>query len=791
MSQTQQTTTPPTPTSNPQTEIRAEEIKALFSGGIGTGHFHFHGNGVEAKPLKSLIEDLPRFPGHLHLFRDPRHDQMRAELEKKRFLLLTSYQESAAYAAAHALMTDDHFDGREKKAVLPLRGNDRERSDLHLLNLADQLLDQPPQIILVEIKGKGALLDSVLTIADGEAGLLCDRLENSRSYVLFVADEDLFEQQNAANPRIPFFGISHIRYLLERDLAARADDLERRLVLAMQRDGRALEPREFYRLVADRLALGADAFDAFLAEIERTNASVLDDVRVRRVTTEAIIREDSEIHRAATFVATYFPDLGQRDFDVLVLTLLGDQTVTVERTRTVIARDGSASTVREEVQERWADRWQTAADRSFRESHLGVVISADGSLVVDFKEPYLRRELRAHFERNFAWYVRQQFQTLQDRGVLFSLALSQTAVETLVRLFVERAVGDPLGFGGVWLFDLVRGLRIELSGEPPTESREATLAWLLERLAVEAQLRAHFYGRLALLIREMLDREVLRPMVREFFEFLISAKQHEALLDVVLDLARRLRFAPHFDPLIWLRRLLDQGTASVRERTAARLIKLARDSGARIYEFIGVVRSWLPEAGRAPERFSVSNRVALEFPFAYCLDIASSLPKEHFGEWPSRHPLFYALPPDGGEARREIGMLVAWILDPRGVALEVADGADPTRTAEAVRLAYAGDLIEHWAWVLQGVDNDGAYEARALFRVIAEEIDRRLEAGARALLLFSWQRRRDEYMSHAVNAHGVERTLLFRRRTCIEQLLRLFMEFAAGRVSQASQGVIS
>src|SRR5206468_744522 len=108
----------------------------------------------------------------------------------------------------------------------------------------------------------------------------------------------------------------------------------------------------------------------------------------------------------------------------------------------------------------------------------------------------------------------------------------------LVRLFVERAVVDPVGFGSVWLLDLVRGLRIQLKGEPPSDSPEETLAWLLEKLTVEAHLRAHFHGRLALLIREMLDREALRPMVREFFEFLITAKQHDALLGVVLDLAR-------------------------------------------------------------------------------------------------------------------------------------------------------------------------------------------------------------------------------------------------------------
>ncbi len=253
------------------------------------------------------------------------------------------------------------------------------------------------------------------------------------------------------------------------------------------------------------------------------------------------------------------------------------------------------------------------------------------------------------------------------------------------------------------------------------------------------------------------------------------------LLDVVLELARRLRFAPHFDPLIWMRRLLDQGRAKVASRAAERLITLARDSGPRIYEFLAVIRSWLPDAARPAERFSVSNEVALEFPFVYCLDVAGSLPEERFGDWPSSHPLFYALPAEPAAARKEIAALIDWILDPRGSALETADPSDPTRTAAAVRIAYVGDLVEHWAWVLEGAASGGSSEGCALFGVIAEEIDRRLGARERSWLQRSWQRRQDDYYARASNAEGSERTLLIRRRARLDQLRRSFAELATRR----------
>jgi hypothetical protein len=779
MSETEQP--PETDASKPQTTIQAEDVKVLLNS-LTTGHFYFgEGGASRSRSLEDLAEDLPNYPPNLHLFRDPRHDQLLNELEQRRILLLTSYQESAAYAAAYSLVTDNHFYDKKKRALFPTRGRDKDRSDLDLLALADdQFLGQTPQIVLVEIDSRCALLDSAFSLGWNVVARLRDSLENHHSYVILSIDEELLG--NVSTNRLPCYSISHLRYLLARDFAPGAEDFERRLLAALQRRAGALDVRELYQRVADRLAGGIAGFEDFLVELERADASPLHSVALQDV------REKSEIHRAVMFVATYFPNLGQRDFELLVHALLGDRTFTVESIRTVVNRDGGVSTVNEQVQERWAEHWQKDPDGIFDECHLRFLIAADGSLVVDFNEPHLRRELRTYFERNFGWYVRRQCQMLQNQGVLFSLDLSTTTVEALVRLFVERAVGDPVAFGSSWLFELVRGLRIQFSGDPP-DSREEMLAWLLERLAAEAQLRAHFYGRLAMLIREMLDREVLRPMVRDFFEFLIAAKQHQTLLDVVLDLARRLRFAPHFDPLIWMRRLLDQGTAAVRERTAARLIKLARDSGPRIYEFLAVIHTWLPEAGRLPERFSVSNRIALEFPFAYCLDIAGSLPQERLGEWPSRHPLFYSLPVDPAEARKEIAALVEWILDPRGAALETADKSDPMRTAEAVRLGYAGDLFEHWAWVLQGAGNDGAPEALSLFGIIAEEIERRLGARGRALLQCSWQRRQDEYMTHAANAQGIERMLLFRRRTRLEQLRRLFMDLTDRRQSRATEGI--
>jgi len=652
----------------------------------------------------------------------------------------------------------------------------------------EEFLGETPQVLLIDIDSWCTLFDSVLTSSWGIVGRVHDRLENHSSYLILAVNEDLLRDETKterARNSLPYYTVSHLRYLLARDLTDRAEDLEKRLLAAIERG--AMELGELHKSVADRLAEGVVAFEEFLVKLEQATSLPLAarKERLQPIQPQDVFREESEIHRAAAFVATYFPDLGQRDFDRLVLLLLGEQTATVERTRQVVGR------------ERWADRWLRDADRVFRDDHLRTMVSGDGSWVVDFSEPYLRRELRGHLERHFPSYVKRQSQALQDSGVLFAVDLSRTAVEGLVRLFVERAIADPTGFGSVWLLELVRGLRIQIEGDPPAGSPEEILAWLFEKLALEARLRAHFHERLSLLIREMLDRETLRPIVREFFEFLIAAKQHDALLDVILELARRLRFAPHFDPLVWIRRLLDQGSGSVRERTKKRLTLLARESGPRIYDFLAVIHSWLPEEGRPAERFSFSNCLALNFPFELCLEIARSLPPERFGAWPSRHLLFYSLPSEPAEVREEIAKLVAWLLDPRGATLETADATETMRTAAVVRIGHIADLVEHWAWVLEGGSEDGPAEGHALFRVVVEEIDRRIGARERTWLQRSWQRRQDHYLRQAANSGtsgGPERALLVARRAKLDHLRMRFAALAdqqgtASETSETQRGI--
>jgi hypothetical protein len=746
-------------------------------------------------PLQDLVDDLRSLPPHLHSFREPRHANLVRDLEDQRIVLLSSYQESAAFAAAYSLVTDDHFSRQQRKVLSPGRKLDKERLDLDLLALAgDAFLERGPQILLIDIVASCTLLDSALALASVDVGRICRRLVAHESYMILAVDDELLANQ-AATARVknllPFYSVSHLRYLLACALGDRAEELEERLWQANARWKNPMAPGEIYQHVTNRLAKGVAALEDFLRSLEEEVSlpPAVQRERLQSVRPQNVFVDDSEVHRAAAFIATYLPGMGQQDFEKVLLLLLGDSAARVERTRQVAGANGETRTVREEVEERWSDRWFQGADRIFDDCHLRTAEAADGSWAVDFSEPYLRRELRVYLERHFPWYVRQRCKTLQESGVLFDPDLAPPAIEGLVRLFVERGAANPAGFGGNWLLDMVGGLRARLHGSPPADSPAEVLAWLLERVAIETHRRALFQGRLALLIREMLDSDALRPAVHDFFEFLLAARQHDALLEVILGLSRRLRFAPHFDPLLWMRRLLDEGSDAVRGRTADALVSMAVASGLRIYEFLEVVRHWLPAPGRPQERFSAANRLALDLPFLYCLRVARSLPPERFGAWPSRHPLFNALPGDPAAAREEIARLVAWVFDARGAALEEPDTAATMRTAEVVRIGRAAELVEHWAWVLEGGADDGPLEGRALFALLVQEIQRQLGDRERAWLQRGWQRRQDEYLQQAASTDAADRAgraVLVARRSKLDRLRSRFAASSPGGAEWAA-----
>lgn len=740
---------------------------------INNGHvnnqYNIGGSGPQLDSMDKLLQDLGQLPRSSHPYRHPLHAELVEKLDEDPIVVLTS-DEKAAFVAGHALAHASEFADRKKRALFITRLQDKDRRDLDLMSVTAQVVREQRQVLLVEIAERCTFLEAILHTPPGALGNIRVTLDQHESYIVLVIDEDLLRTEDPGE-RIRAFQrwrVSHLQYLLSHDFAERAETLERRLLDLVGPLTTVEERRAQYDRITNWLAEGPAFFEKQLEELASGNGLALE-VRANQKAVDpgTVLKEDSPVHKTAAFIAAAFPGISQNDFDRLVRLILRDETTLKEDVRHVFRRDGKLVTVRDRNEERCTDHWGREADRIFQDCALRTVATANGAWAVDFSESYLRADVRTHLNERHPWYLRQQCDRLQRSGVLFDPDLSPKAVEGLVRLFVERAIADPTGYGSIWLLDLVRGAHRSDGTEANNEATEAMLERLSHRLSDDDP-PLLLNERLAILIREMADHDALRPVIRQFFEHLLSTKKHKALLGLILDVAPRLRYVLEFDPLIWMRRLLNEGNDEVRELTFKRLIQLARRAGPRIYEFLASLRSWLPREDRAPANYSVSERLAFNVPFEYCAEMSRWVT---LGKWPSEHPLFYALPEEPEEARVQLAPLIEWLVDSRSAAFEKPDPADPLQPAGALRIGFVGDLVEHWAWVLEGAPSETpSPQGKALVTLILDELAARLAPRERTWLQRTWQRRQEELLKAAALLDGNDRLNFIARKTKLEQL---------------------
>jgi hypothetical protein len=725
--------------------------------------------------------------------------QLLVEWISSRIIVLSSFQSQPALAAAYSLVHDPSFCDHEKRTLLLGK---TKHSDLTIdLFTKPKLLERQRQIVLVEIERTSPFLDSILQIGHNHARSVQELLRQRESLLICTASAEVLEL--GPDQRLPSsFPFSHhsvpfLPYLLERKFPPqRARELQD-LILAQLRRGLWESLSELYEQIDALLIEGAER----LEEVIRQNETSPNGISLRQsqnVKPAEVFREDSGVHGAALYTAVYFPDLTPHDFARVVLLLLGEQTRAEEAEEQILTEKEEVRTLKRKVEKRLADLWSEAPDRFLRECHLRAKTLSQGTHVMDFSYLYLRREMKAYLESAHPMFLVRMFERLQVSGLLFDPNASSELVDNLIHLFVERTLSDPSFCSKDWLFGLMIGLQsqttIEIESEVAPDER---IFLLLARLGNE-WIRRHFIGRLAQLIREMLQHDPLRDVVRNFLSTLLFAPQQQHVaLSLLLELTRRLRFAPHFDSLLWLRRLIDQGAPEVRLRTFQCLVGLALESGSRVFEFLEALRPWLPSADLEIERYSLSSRSVLRLLLEYTVATLTNFDLKHFGQWPSRFPLFAAAPEDENLLQSRLDLLCEWLLH-RGIPAILESGEGECLNSETewrvwfkgpeeAHGALVADLVEQWILVLEGFEprppHPGA--CRVIDKLLAV-LARRADPVQRKRLIRRWQERQQQcYVD--VNQMPVEkreeRNRLLATRKKLYELRQRFLSACPGGTS--------
>jgi hypothetical protein len=684
-------------------------------------------------------------------------EQVLTALETQRVALLTAFDHETGLAAAYSLIRHQRFEGYEQRTLVLTRADNKKRTDLGIdLFTRPEYLEKRKDkaIVLVDATFEGgAFLESLMQVnrVRLHAGTITNTLQSTKTLIVVSAMDRALPLD--ADRRLQHFAFAHwpvpfLLPLLQRHFPdPRARELEREL-LRQLRERLWGTHLEMYEFVSAHIRSGPAELEEALLASARGDPSRL---HVHHHDSALLVKlaAENDLHRTVLYTAVYFPGLTPQEFDWMICLLLAERTVEVKQESQVVADNGEVRTRTERVERRLTTIWQAAPDTALAECRLETSAWRDGTQTIQFAAPHLRRELRAALEARFPMFLTATFAHLRDARLLFSPEASATLVENVIRLSVERTLVDPGYYGTSWLVDFVASLQREGSAEIDEEDPEAVLLELFTQFRDDEVARRHHCGRLAQLIREMLRHDRLRATVGGFFAALVSERSHEVAQDILLELVRRLRFAPHFDGFHWLRRLLDESPGEVALRAYDCLLGLAADSGARIFEVIDAVRAWLPASAERREHMSRSNRFALRFMADYCHFALFSVPDNSHGAWPSRCALLAAWPGDADAMRARLEMLADWLLDP-GVPAAL-NAADPV--PEDLYLALVGDLIEEVLVVLEGTDAATAHpDARRLADGLVAAFSRRLGRRQRAVLARHWGDLRFAYRQQAVAA---------------------------------------
>lgn len=421
------------------------------------------------------------------------------------------------------------------------------------------------------------------------------------------------------------------------------------------------------------------------------------------------------------FCAAFFPGLSADEFRKVCLILAGDDTVFMPEGNLDSMGRLAVFPQKTTLEQAWKDR----GDGLLNDCGLRDVEGEAGIFSVAFQRPEEKEGILREIER-MPNFFGQSANKLWEAGLAFDPGATEELVDGMTGLFAAALGRRAVWQRPEWLaLTLVQHL---------SDGRADDLDELLAKVALDN----FVLERISRLLRSVLaDRRYAR-FVELWLNDLLARRGHGH----ALRLAEHLRHATGFKYLDWLKRLANEGPASLQPEVYRALLSYAKQSAVQIWEILEGVRSWLPDYPRTAGALSNSNRNALRLMVDYPLDSGRNLSFDDMAMWPSRYALFrdFALTSDEADPKKttdaRLRMLVEWLFHPALEALFDSDlpGVWGTR----------GRITLLWAYVLRGLDLD-ATPALALecYTKLITLCAERTELKGRRQLFRVWSEERD------------------------------------------------
>lgn len=709
------------------------------------------GEKLKEVKFEDPILSLPNKPSDLPEFKA--HQEVTINLRKllnERVLLISCFDDAILFAAAYALIERPELLHYEKR-MLVFEGINQDRTDINLDTLIrNSIENRQKQIIIINVTSK-IFLDSLFA-SQLYAGDIKARLEKSDTLLLCLVESKLFKDSLKKRPeglKFSYWEIAFLTHLLlQKYSLEQAKSLEA-WILELRGFGLWGEynsDKDFYDYVSSYLREDDKQFfdrvkNWYTESKELDRNTFLN--KVKAIKPSQIFDHKSKVISTVLYVATFFPELTLPQFNKLVLTLLQGLKTRRERKQVEETSEGKKRIVKTIEEKELIDLWKEKADAIFNKCYLRA--RGGNNSIIEFNLPYLRNELISYFKQNYPNFLYQQFEKINASGLFFQPQASPGIIKGIIDLTVSMVLSDSESYGCDWLLRTVSNIKnqIKVDLSIQTGGPIEELANLLARIE-EDRLRRQFYSRLSDLIREMLNHSELDSIVRAFFEKLIESHHHDAALEIVLEVSKRLKDAPQFDTSYWMKRLIDQGQENIKLKTYFALLENAKQAGFRIFETLMPIMNWLPETDREIGRYSPSNFYALQLLLDYCTQSVLNYKPENFGLWPPVYPLFGSLITDENMASERVSLFSQWLFHP-GMKHLLRQNFDDE---DVLLHAILADLIEAWMLILKGYDDSSPHkEAEFISNLLIKQIVANTDRKRQRLLLQRWRFKRNDYLS--------------------------------------------
>jgi hypothetical protein len=354
------------------------------------------------------------------------------------------------------------------------------------------------------------------------------------------------------------------------------------------------------------------------------------------VTAQSLFADDDPIQNTVLYVATFFPGLNPQDFKRVVSLLLEGLTKTIPVKESITTEEGKTQIKETHKEKLLTEIWQESFDRPdkyLRNCYL-TVSRQNGNQRINFTSHELRKDFLTYFEKEQSLYLEEQLRRTQKLDLL--LDNSDELAEKAIDVAVKAAIDYPNSYAEDWLIEFL--VKIAKEDEPRVDFLLERLSKLIYRLQIEPD-----YSRSENIAQSFLNRLIsaeYRRLAFAIVQYLMDKNLRSGVLGI--------RSAKQI--LTWLKKLLDQEDLEDKdENLQANIYSLLEEllwkSGfyLYIYDFLGILKEWLPDRDISSEKYTPSNRAALLLLFIYCEETIDKLPLKWYGEWPSVYPLFAPL----------------------------------------------------------------------------------------------------------------------------------------------------